>query len=388
MLREFLFQSFFLGGFECSTHARENGKRLDLIAATAHDRFAEQDYRRLVETGIFSCRDGLRWHLIEARAGHFDFSCALPLVKAAQKTGMQVIWDLLHYGWPEHIDVFDSRFVDAFGRFCGAAARFIASETDVEPWFTVVNEPSFLCWAGAEVGFFPPFCYGRGDEFKKQLIRATIAGIEAVRDEIPQARFLQVDPLVNIVSDEAASDESRREAEGYCEAQFQCTDMLAGYLCPELGGNLRYLDVIGCNYYVHNQWRYGGKFIERSDPKYRPLHQMLAGVAARYGRPLLIAETGIEDARRPEWLAYVCDEVETALHHGLPVHGVCLYPIVNHPGWADDRHCHNGLWDYCNAEGHREIYSPLAVELKLQQARFNGLTESSGRGWKTEEVYA
>ena len=27
--------------------------------------------------------------------------------------------------------------------------------------------------------------------------------------------------------------------------------------------NPSYIDVIGCNYYVHNQWVYGGEFIER-----------------------------------------------------------------------------------------------------------------------------
>ncbi|HYP08997.1 MAG TPA: hypothetical protein VER03_22410, partial [Bryobacteraceae bacterium] len=51
------------------------------------------------------------------------------------------------------------------------------------------------------------------------------------------------------------------------------------------------------------------------------------------------------------------------------VEGICLYPIVNHPGWDDDRHCHNGLWDYCNESGHREIYKPLADELRTQTAR-------------------
>jgi len=37
------FQSFFLGGFECSTHRLRNGKRLDLVRATKHDEFAVKD---------------------------------------------------------------------------------------------------------------------------------------------------------------------------------------------------------------------------------------------------------------------------------------------------------------------------------------------------------
>jgi hypothetical protein len=51
----------------------------------------------------------------------------------------------------------------------------------------------------------------------------------------------------------------------------------------------------------------------------------------------------------------------------VPIEGICLYPIVNHPGWDDDRHCHNGLWDYADDQGNREIYEPLARELDIQQ---------------------
>ena len=40
---------------------------------------------------------------------------------------------------------------------------------------------------------------------------------------------------------------------------------------------------------------------------------------------------------------------------------------MNHPGWDDDRHCHNGLWDYADAAGERAIYEPLARELASQQ---------------------
>lgn len=39
-----LLRSFFLGGFECSTHRRADGERLDLIASSGHDRLALEDY--------------------------------------------------------------------------------------------------------------------------------------------------------------------------------------------------------------------------------------------------------------------------------------------------------------------------------------------------------
>ena len=40
----------------------------------------------------------------------------------------------------------------------------------------------------------------------------------------------------------------------------------------------------------------------RTHKLYRPLHDMLREAHERVRRPLFIAETGIEDAARPEWL--------------------------------------------------------------------------------------
>src|SRR5205823_6568889 len=112
--RDALFQSFFLGGFECSTHRTQSGRRLDLIASTAHDRHAHADYLRLREQGIRAAREGLRWHLIEVAPGRYDFASALPLLRAARDTGTQVIWDLCHYGWPDDLDVLSPAFVRRF----------------------------------------------------------------------------------------------------------------------------------------------------------------------------------------------------------------------------------------------------------------------------------
>src|SRR5436190_22577954 len=106
-----LFRSFFVGGFECSTHRLRSGKRLDLIRSTRHDEFAAADYRLLQRHGILTARDGLRWTLIEAAPGHWDFSSATGMFKAAHDTGMEVIWDLWHYGWPDDIDIFSAEFV-------------------------------------------------------------------------------------------------------------------------------------------------------------------------------------------------------------------------------------------------------------------------------------
>ena len=106
-----VFKSFWMAGFECSCHRRGDNRRLDLIAATEHDRWAAADYARARRLGIETVRDGTRWHRIERSPGRYDFSSLLPMVRAARDNGVQVIWDLCHYGWPEGLDVFRPEFV-------------------------------------------------------------------------------------------------------------------------------------------------------------------------------------------------------------------------------------------------------------------------------------
>lgn len=367
------FQSFFLGGFECSTHRRRDGVRLDLIAATQHDRFALQDYARLKERSILTARDGIRWHLIETKPYRYDFSSAIPMLRAAEAAGIQVIWDVCHYGWPDDLDLFSAEFPTRFCSFARAFAEVVAEETSGTPYFSPMNEISFFSWAAGAEGCFYPCVRGRGNELKAQLVKANISAVRAIRGVLPNARFVQIDPVVHIVIPSDLAADEARSAVAHRNAVFDAWDMVAGRKAPELGGSEDLLDIVGVNYYVHNQWIWGGKFIERDHPSYRPFHEILAEVYARFQRPLFIAETGIEADRRPEWLRYICDEVAIALESGVPIEGICLYPIVNHPGWDDNRHCHNGLWDYCNESGQREIYSSLACELDRQNARLGGL---------------
>ena len=363
-----LFQSFFLGGFECSTHRLRNGKRLDLVHATRHDEFAASDFKLLQQYGIFSVREGLRWHLIESQANRFDFSTTQTIIDAACETGTQVIWDLWHYGWPDDIDIFSPEFVTRFTNFATAAAEQVSEKIDA-PLICPINEISFFSWAGGDGGIFNPFARDRGNELKRQLVRATVESIKAMRQTNPRIKFFHIDPMINVLATNPTR-ENVAAANAYHRSQFEAYDMIAGRQSPELGGKEDLIDVVGVNYYIHNQWTYpgeGGSMIVPSDPRYRHVRDLLQETFEHYRKPLFIAETGIEDDTRPAWLKYLCNEVFAAIANGVPVHGVCLYPIVNHPGWEDERHCYNGLFDYADDRGHREVFEPLALELARQQ---------------------
>ncbi len=354
-----------MGGFECATHVRNDGRRLDLTEATGHDRFVVQDYALAKQSGLDTVRDGLRWHLIERTPGVYDFSTWSPMLRAADDAELQVIWDISHYGWPDFIDVWSDAFVDGLAQLAHAAARRHREETDAVPFFCPINEISFLAWATAQVGYFFPAEVDRGHAMKRQLVRAAIAASQAVRSVDPRARLFWAEPLINVVPH---TDAFSARAAQTSNAQFEAMDMLAGLAAPELGGRLDYLDLVGLNYYPHNQWYFEGPTIPVGHHAYRDLAPMLVDVVHRYGRPTLIAETGAEGASRPAWLHYICDEVARAAAMGARMEGVCLYPVLNYPGWDNERLCETGLFGYADGAGRRSVFNPLLNEMERQRA--------------------
>lgn len=367
-----LFRSFMQGGFECSTLLFPDGRRLDLLESTGHAPHAQTDFQTLADYGIRTVRDGLRWHLIEGPDGAFDWSSAIPQIDAAARTGTQVIWDLCHYGWPDHLDIWDAGFPERFARFAAAAAALIRERCPHVPFYCPVNEISFWAWAGGEMGHFGPSATGRGDALKRQLVSCTLAAMDAIRQVDARARFVLADPMIRVA---AQRPEDADAAAHHTAAQYQGWDMIRGSLAPELGGAPGYLDIVGVNFYPHNQWYLNGPTIFRDQPDYAPMHELLQRVHARYERPIAITETGAEGAHRAGWLRYVCDEVAIALSRGVPILGICLYPVTDYPGWEDDRHCPTGLLGLPDAEGRRAVDMATAAELVRQQRRFRQMPD-------------
>lgn len=372
-----LFQSFFMGGFECSSHRRQDGHRLDLVAATRHQDHAAADYAALASHGIRTVRNGLRWHLIEASPGRYDWSSFLLMLRAARDAGTQVIWDICHWGWPDDLDIWSPEFVDRFGAFSAAVARLVREETDTVPFYVPVNEISFWSWAGGSHGFINPMAEGRGNELKAILVRAAIAGIKAVRTVDPRARIVSAEPAINIAprSDDPLDMLAARQ---YTASQFEALDFLSGRSQPELGGRPDYLDIIGLNYYLHNQWIDGELPLALDHPSYCPLRDILSETHARYGRPLFVAETGIEGDMRAAWFRVITGEVAAAQQAGVPVEGICLYPVTDYPGWDDDRHCPTGLLGYTDDNGERPVHEPLAAEIATLQNAMLAITPPPG----------
>ena len=183
-MNEPLLGSWIIAGFEGSTHVRADGRRLDLVASTGHDRLAARDYARMRRLGITSARESVRWHLVERTRADYDFGVEAERVAAAAAAGVTVVWDVCHFGWPDHVDPFAPDFPSRYAAWAGALARYIGAVQDPPYWFAPQNEISFLTWAGGEMGVMNPFGRGRGAELKRQLVRAAILAMDAIRAEL------------------------------------------------------------------------------------------------------------------------------------------------------------------------------------------------------------
>jgi beta-glucosidase/6-phospho-beta-glucosidase/beta-galactosidase len=287
------------------------------------------------------------------------------MLEAAIATKTQVIWDLCHWGVPDGLDPFSIEFVSRFERFCRAAAQLVYDHTDETPFFCPINEISFWSFIGGDRGSFFPYGKRRGPQLKRRLVEASLAATRAIRSVVPSARFVQCEPIIHISGSHrriASYDEAAR----YTASQFEAWDMLSGRLAPELGGDESCLDLIGCNYYWNNQWVHKSFATPLGHPKHRTLHQMLMDVYQRYQRPTLITETGAEADAGVGWLGMISSEARMALRAGVDLRGICLYPVMDYPGWENNRHCECGLIALDSKFETRTLRQDMAAELMLE----------------------
>jgi len=371
---ETTFDSFFQAGFECSSHRRPDGVRLDLIKATGHDRHVLRDYRQLKDLGFNTLRDGLRWHLIENAPGKYDWSSWMPALEAAEQVGVQIIWDLFHYGSPDHIDQGADDFAERFADFALAALEVQQSVSGRSPVVCPLNEISFICWA-VSTDYFPAVGPKERGWLKRRLVKTGITAAKAIRQRWPDSTIVWAEPLVH-VAPHSQEDHEITTAEGYRQEQFQAYDWIIGRAEPDLGGDPSFVDVIGLNFYPHNQWYYEGPTIPMGHHEYRPLADMLVEVAERYGKPIFLSETGAEGTGKPSWLHYVCNEVREAMDRGADIRGICWYPITAYPGWDNARHAEAGLLSSVVADGSRHVDDRLLEEFDVQRALFDEAPQS------------
>lgn len=371
-------QSFWMGGFEGADHINCHGAALDMNALSGHVELLDEDHRRVAALGLGGVRESAGWRICAAAARpgmRYDFERLQRVATTAERQGIQVLWTLMHYGIPDDLQLTAHDFVDRFAEFAALAAREIRRIRGAPSIYTPINEIGFLSWAytqrfligGRRGGDAQPL---DGFDVKCRLVEASLAGIAAIRRDDPGAQFLQVEPLIHVA---AADDHPHLAADAatFSGYQWQAWDMLLGRLKPELGGHASAIDLIGVNHYHDSQWQLpsGAPLAwNPPHPSRREFAHLLELTWRRYHRPIVVAETSHTGAHRPAWLDSICTQTLQALRLGVPVEGICLYPVTDRPDWNNAQHWHRcGLWDCGDGDAARMERAPAAEYLAVLQ---------------------
>jgi beta-glucosidase/6-phospho-beta-glucosidase/beta-galactosidase len=372
------FNTFWMAGFECTDKLNAFGNRVDFLNITGHLELIDEDYARLHHFNIATVREGIRWSQVETQPYVYNWGTVAYMIEAAKRNGIQQVWDLCHFGFPDDLTPLHPMFARRFAALCRAFVQFYRSVSPDDDLIIIpINEVSFLSWLGGDVCGTAPYCKGYGWEVKYNLMKAYIEGIEAIKEMDPSVLILTSEPLVNMVPPENATDEEIAAAALQHEYQFQVTDILTGRICPELRGRPEYIDMIGLNYYYNNQWICNTyEFLVWTDcppdARWTPLHNLITQVHERYDKPIVITETSHPKEDRPLWINMISEECALVLDADIPLFGVCLYPIIDRPDWDDLITWHNsGLWDIdIHKNGlTRILHQPMAGALMHAQKK-------------------
>jgi beta-glucosidase/6-phospho-beta-glucosidase/beta-galactosidase len=376
-----IFPTFFISGFECSTFLWKDKGRRNLVAETQHDRFAENDYALLRKLGIAVSREGVPWPYVDQK-GSYDFSMIDPMINAMRRQKILPVWDLCHYGYPGDLDPYSDIFTKRFADYCRAAAQYVSERMHGPYFFSPINEITFFSFCGGEWGWVAPFGKTKEDRFRFRLAlcKAAIAGVKAIREVLPEARMVHIDPLVQVVAPIDRPDQQQAAWNETYVDTFLAWDILYGSVHPELGGAPEILDIVGANNYSFGQMEYREhgphQALDADDERIKPLCELLGYVWNRYKRPMIIGETSGMNEGREDWLRDVMDESLAAVNAGMDLHGICLFPAVDMPDWHTGQWLHNGL---CDVEAkddclNRIECAPYIEELRRWQRELNRVT--------------
>jgi hypothetical protein len=237
-------------------------------------------------------------------------------------------------------------FADRLTQICVAFAKLYRYHTEDPLIITPINEISFLSWLSGDARGTVPFAVASGFDQKYHLCKAAIKAITGIKEADPAAQVLLVEPLIRVHPQ--VGHDTNESITGFNEAQFQAMDIVTGRMCPELGGSAGHMDLAGFNFYYNNQWEHCGPVYGWCRQKRRTSFAILLQEAyQRYNLPVVLSETGHFGVDRSAWMELITDDCIEAIQAGVPLKGVCIYPVLDRPDWDTPENiipC--GIWSY------------------------------------------
>ena len=322
-----------------------------MAETTGHIARWRQDLELLLACGVTRLRYPIRWHRIQADRRAFDWRSTDEVLGWMHDAGMRPIADLCHHtSYPRWLrrGLSDRKFGPAYLRYVEAfAARY--------PWvqeYTLFNEPFTTFLFCGEMGVWPPHSRGLKGflTLARNVMPALTEADRAYRALVPGARHVYVETCERA---SAAVPEARGPADLANDRRFFLLDLFLGrpidagrpYVAEVVaaGGEPLFdlqpgsIDVLGLDYYAHNQWRYldrHGRGLTAS-PEPGSLADLIVEYWDRYRIPCALGETNIRGFApdRASWLKYTLEQCELAEARGVPIDGYCWFPFVDSCDW-------------------------------------------------------
>ena len=338
----------FIGAFE-STY--QPAFDVDVAETTGHVARWRADLELLVGCGVTRLRYPVRWHRIERDRRRYDWRATDEVFEWMRDRGLRPIVDLCHHtSYPRWLKrgFADRKFREAYVRYVEAfATRY--------PWieeYTLFNEPLTTFLLCGQMGVWPPHLKGLSGflTLARNVMPALSEGDRVYRDLVPGARHFYVDTCERA---SAAVPDAQGVADLANDRRFFLLDLFLGREIDTtrpfvsqvlaLGGEpLLHLqpasvDVLGLDYYAHNQWQYQDRTGRglTSSPDPGSLADLIGEYWERYRLPCTLGETNIRGfaSDRASWLKYTLEQCEVARDRGIPVDGYCWFPFVDSCDW-------------------------------------------------------
>jgi len=336
----------FIGAFE-STY--QPAFDTDVFETTGHDVRWREDLELLRACGVGDVRYPVRWHRVEVEPGSFDWRQTDEVFAYLQSAGLRPIVDLVHHtSYPHWIDDFaDPAFGPALLRYVSAFAERYPVEA-----YTIFNEPFTTFLLCGEAGIWPPQLEGL-DGFltvARNVFPALTEASRLLRELLPDARHVYVEACEHHTASSPAGAEF---AAWTNDRRFFLTDLFLGHeLDPDRpfvadvlaagGADLLdvepgAIDVLGLDYYAHNQWEWEDADLGTTSPSAPvPFAEVIREYWERYRLPCIVGETNIRGlpSDRATWLKYTLEQCERARGlYAVPVEGYCWFPFVDSCDW-------------------------------------------------------
>jgi beta-glucosidase len=384
-------------GIECSAPVIRGGSRRDQLRLTGHWERVEEDLDLVVEMGITHLRYGIPFHVVAADAGALDWTWTDRAMQALRDRPIEPIVDLLHFAVPDDLTGFGDP--QLLPRYLAYVRAFVARYPWVR-WYTPVNEPLITALFSAKHGWWNEQAR-TNRAFVAALTtvaRCAVEASEIIRAARPDAVFLQSDACHRY---EASGPDGLAMADHLTQRDRLGFDLTYGVaVSPEMrrwllrsGMREDALDwfrehgstagaIVGLDYYPLNERLVGARGLLSPAPRHG-FAAIARAYHARYGLPIMLAETNTVAEEATTWLREVWNDAVSLQDEGIPVAGFCWYSLTDQVDWdtclreANDRVNSLGLVDL--ERGRR----PVAAEYERLARHVQG----SGRAerWSTAD---